>query len=75
MYGSTYGYCPDEAKTTVVRNADKTWKVSYKMKDSYPSSWNPDKKEGYQNTLTIEWEGAATKYSGTKKNDYPDDDY
>lgn len=75
MYGSTYGYCPDEAKTTVVRNADKTWKVSYKMKDSYPSSWNPDKKEGYQNTLTIEWEGLATKYSGTKKNDYPDDDY
>lgn len=76
MFGSMYGYCPDEVKTTVVRNADKTWRISFRMKDygSF-SSWNPDAKEGTENTLTIEWEGSATKYSGTSKNDYPDADY
>lgn len=76
MYGTTSGYCPDEVTTTVVRNADKTWKVSFRMKDygSY-SSWAPDRKEGTQNTVTIEWEGPATKYSGTNANALTDDDY
>ncbi|HJI18850.1 MULTISPECIES: hypothetical protein [Alistipes] len=75
MYGMISGYCPDEVRTTVVRNADKTWTVSFAMKDSYPSTWNPDRKEGYQNTVTVEWEGPATKYSGPNKNDLTDDDY
>ena len=75
MYGSTYGYCPDEAQATVVRNADKTWRVAFGMKDSYPSAWDPDRKEGYKHTITIEWKGSATKYSGTKKNDLTDEDY
>lgn len=75
MYGSTYGTCPEEVKVTLIRNADKTWKVTFTMKDSYPSSYNPDRKEGTQNSIAIEWEGAATKYSGTKKNDLTDADY
>lgn len=75
MYGSKYGTCPDEVKVTLIRNADKTWKVTFTMKDSYPSSYNPDRKEGTQNSIAIEWEGAATKYSGTKKNDLTDADY
>lgn len=74
MYGMmTYG--PDFAIATVVQNADKTWKVSFTMTDSYPSAYNPDRKEGYGSTITIEWEGAATKYSGTEKNDLTDADY
>jgi hypothetical protein len=75
MFGSKYGTCPDEVKITLIRNADKTWKVTFTMKDSYPSPYNPDRKEGTQNSIAIEWEGAATKYSGTKKNDLTDADY
>lgn len=75
MYGSTYGTCPDEVKVTVIRNADKTWKVTFAMKDSYQSPYNPDRKEGTMNSFTVEWEGAATKYSGSKKNDLTDADY
>lgn len=75
MYGMTYGTCPDEVKATVVRNTDKTWKVSFTMTDSYPSAYNPDRKEGTKNSISIEWEGAATKYSGSKKNDLTDADY
>lgn len=76
MYGSASGYCPDEVTATVVHNADKTWNVSFRMKDygSY-SSWAPDRKEGTQNTITIEWAGAATPYSGSNKNDLTDADY
>lgn len=75
MYGSKYGTCPDDVKATVIRNADKTWKITFTMTDSYPSTWNPERKEGTENSVTIEWEGPATKYSGTKKNDLTDTDY
>lgn len=75
MYGSTYGTCPEQVKATVIRNADKTWKVTFGMVDTYPSAYNPDRKEGTKNSITIEWEGAATKYSGSKKNDLTDTDY
>lgn len=75
MFGSTYGTCPDEVKVTVVRNEDKTWKVTFSMTDSYPSAYNPDRKEGTNNTFAIEWEGPATKYSGSKTNDLTDADY
>lgn len=77
MYGSTSGYCPDDATVTVVRNADKTWKITFTMTDSGsrpdykgdPQAW------GYGNKLVVEWEGPVTKYSGTKKNDLTDADY
>ena len=77
MYGSTSGYCPDDAMVTVVRNADKTWKITFTMTESgslpdyagKPQAW------GYGNKLVVEWEGPATKYSGTKKNDLTDADY
>lgn len=72
---STYGYCPENVKASVIQNADKTWKVSFTMTDLYPSTWNPDRKEGTGNIITIEWEGPATKYSGKEKNDLTDADY
>lgn len=73
-YGTTMtsGYCPDNVKVTVVKNADKTWKFTFTMKDSGQGSWD---QWGYNNTITTEWEGPATKYSGSKKNDLTDADY
>lgn len=72
MYGSTYGNCPLEAKATVVRNDDKTWKVTFTMTDKYMSYGF---ESGTGNTLVIEWEGPATKYSGSQQNDMTDADY
>lgn len=81
-YGDTYEQwgmktklCPDMAKVTAIRNADKTWQLSLAILD-YGSfdSWSEDK-SGTQNTLTIEFRGKATKYSGTKKNDLAADFY
>lgn len=77
MYGTTSGYCPDDAMVTVVKNADKTWTITFTMTDSgsilnyagEPQAW------GYKNKLVVEWVGPATKYSGTKKNDLTDTDY
>lgn len=74
---STSGYCPDEVKTTIVQNEDKTWTVTIQLKDAgsslnyagQPQPW------GYGNSIVIEWKGAATKYTGTKKNDLTDADY
>lgn len=69
---SAYSYCPDEVKVTVVKNADKTWKFTFTMKDSGQGTYD---RWGTNNTITIEWEGPATKYSGSKKNDLTDTDY
>lgn len=74
---STSGYCPDEVKTTIVQNEDKTWTVTIQLKDAgsslnyagQPQPW------GYGNSIVVEWKGAATKYTGTKKNDLTDADY
>lgn len=72
MYGMTFGYCPSDAKATVVRNEDGTWKVSFSMTDTYLSYGYPT---GSGNKLVIEWEGPATKYTGSKTNDLTDGDY
>ena len=82
-YGDTYEQwgmktmmCPDEAKVSVTHNEDKTWNIVFTMKD-YGSwnSWDPTFKSGTENTLTIEFRGKATKYSGSKTNDLTDDFY
>lgn len=74
MFGKTYYYCPDDVKVTVVKNDDKTWKITFRMVDYGPNSYNTAK-EGTQNTMLIEWEGLLTKYSGSKTNDLTDADY
>ena len=73
MYGSTTWSCPDDAKVTVSHDeGTKVWKVSFSMTD-YIS--NKSYGQGYGNYLTINWEGPATKYSGTSRNDMPDSEY
>lgn len=72
MYGMTFGYCPSDAKATVVRNEDGTWKVTFSMTDTYLSYGSTT---GSGNKLVIEWEGPATKYTGSKTNDLTDGDY
>lgn len=73
MYGMTTWACPDDAKVTVSHDPDtKIWKVSFSMTD-YIS--NKSYGQGYGNYLTINWEGPATKYSGTSRNDMPDSEY
>lgn len=73
MFGSTTWSCPDDAKVTVSQDAGtKVWKVSFSMTD-YIS--NKSYGQGYGNYLTINWEGPATKYSGTSRNDMPDSEY
>lgn len=75
MYGYVTKLCPDMAKVNVVRNADKSWKLSFQLLDyGCFSNWSTDK-SGTQNTLKIVWEGPATKYTGTEKNDLKDDFY
>lgn len=76
MFGSTYGTCPKEAKATAVRNEDGTWKVSFTMTDTYTVySYGSSYESGSGNKLVIEWEGPATKYTGSQKNDLTDGDY
>lgn len=73
MYGMTTWACPDDAKVTVSHDeGTKVWKVSFSMTD-YIS--NKSYGQGYGNYLTINWEGPATKYSGTSRNDMPDSEY
>ena len=73
MYGSTTWSCPDDAKVTVSHDAGtKVWKVSFSMTD-YIS--NKPYGQGNGTHLTINWEGPATKYSGTSRNDMPDSEY
>lgn len=72
-YGMTYGYCPHDVKVSAVQNEDKTWDIVFRMVDLYPTSFGGD--EGTRTTTIIEWKGAATKYTGTKKNDLTDADY
>lgn len=76
MFGMTYYKCPDYAKVNISRNEDKTWDFSFELIDygSYSSS-NPSLKDGTKNKIVIEWKGAATKYTGSKKNDMQDSDY
>ena len=72
MYGMTSGYCPEDAKATVVRNDDKTWNLSFSTTDFVNNNYGGS---GSKNLLLIQWQGPLTKYSGTKTNDYPEADY
>lgn len=72
MYGTTSGYCPEDAKATVVRNDDKTWNLSFSTTDFVNTNYGGS---GSKNLLLIQWQGPLTKYSGTKTNDYPEADY
>ena len=75
QWGMTTKLCPDMAKVTAIRNADKTWQVSLFILDYGAfDSWSDDK-SGTENTLTIEFRGKAAKYSGSKTNDLADDFY
>ena len=75
QWGMTMKLCPDMAKVTAIRNADKTWQVSLVILDYGAfDSWSDDK-SGTENTLTIEFRGKAAKYSGSKTNDLADDFY
>lgn len=67
-----YAYCPEDVKLTVVKNDDKTWNFSFTLTDSGQGTYGT---WGSGNTITIEWRGPATKYSGSKKNDLTDSDY
>lgn len=76
---SGYGYnntwtkrCPEEGSIQVEK-VDKSWKITIKFKDSIDKGFGSP--EGTNNTLVVEWEGPATKYSGTKPNDLTDEDY
>lgn len=73
MFGSVMGYCPEGAKATVIQNEDKTWKVTFSMTDRVKTNWGGTSGSGTE--LLLEWEGPATKYSGTKTNDLTDEDY
>ncbi|EKC44179.1 hypothetical protein LEA_20773 [human gut metagenome] len=72
MMGQVMGYCPEGAKATVIQNEDKTWKVTFSMTDRVKTNWGTS---GSGTELLLEWEGPATKYSGTKPNDLTDEDY
>lgn len=72
MFGSVMGYCPEGAKATVIQNEDKSWKVTFSMTDRVKTNWGSS---GFGTEVLLEWEGPATKYSGTKTNDLTDADY
>lgn len=84
-YGSAYTQyrmdfqrCPDDVKVTVKKDG-KEWYFKFVMKDlgnyTSPMTFMPEY-AGTKNTITIEWKGAATKYSGTQDtNEMKDEDY
>lgn len=72
-YGSLADYMartPDESSLLISKEGTQ-WKITFKMKDwgglqySYP---NP-LQNGTNNTLTIDWEGPLSPYTGSKTND------
>lgn len=78
LYSLGYGYnnswmkrCPEEGSIQIEK-VDKNWKITFRFKDLIDKGFA---KEGTSNTLVVEWEGPATKYSGTKPNDLTDEDY
>lgn len=63
--------CPDDAAVTVSFDSQtKVWKVTFSVTDMISK-----KEQGTGNKLVIEWEGMATKYTGTNPNEIPDSDY
>lgn len=70
--------CPLNVKLTVKKDG-KNWDFKFVMQDwgTFGMSYTGMAPEanGTKNILTIEWHGAATKYTGTNKNDLTDQDY
>ena len=63
--------CPDDAVLTAsFDSATKVWKVRFSMTDMISKASN-----GFGTGMVIEWEGMATKYTGSKPNEIPDSDY
>lgn len=75
MYGYKTLQCPDDVKFEGSVSG-KTWNFRFTLVDwgSY-DKYNPDLKTGYKNSIVIDWNGPATKYTGSKKNDMADSDY
>lgn len=66
--------CPNTA-TLTVKKEGKEWTFKFSMIDYGKfNTWN-DNEQGTENTLTIEFRGKATKYSGSKTNDLDDSFY
>lgn len=65
--------CPDKASVTVKKNG-QDWEFSLRMVDTGDFGYSGGKGSG--NTFTIEWKGAASKYTGSKyQNDMTEDEY
>lgn len=72
QYSSTYN-CPDDAVLTAsFDSATKVWKIRFSMTDMISKAPYGN---GYGTGMVIEWEGMATKYTGSKPNEIPDSDY
>lgn len=76
-WGSRTRQCPEVAKVTVQRNSeDKSFHILLVIQDfGKINGYVDDNEVGTKNTLTIEFRGKATKYSGSKTNDLADDFY
>lgn len=69
--GAMYYQCPDDAAVTVSFDSQtKVWKVTFSVTDMISK-----KGQGNGNKLVIEWEGMATRYTGSNPNEIPDSDY
>lgn len=69
-----YGFKPYTASVLIKKNeSDNTWKITFTLVEYGEGSYGMV--GGSNNTLTIDWEGPLTKYSGTKTNDLDDSFY
>lgn len=67
--------CPEDVKIEASVSGNR-WNLKFTLVDwgSF-NSYNPDYKSGTKNSIVIDWNGPATKYTGSKKNDMADSDY
>lgn len=71
-YSTTY-QCPDDAAVTVSFDSQtKVWRVTFSVTDMISKK---PYGQGTGNKMVIEWEGMATKYTGSNPNEIPDSDY
>ena len=81
QWGQPKHRCPDNAKLTVTKDG-KEWYFKFTMVDygtftllNTSTYAEEDMVAGTKNVVTIEWKGAATKYTGSDRNDMTDADY
>ena len=71
-YSTTYN-CPDDAAVTVSFDSQtKVWRVTFSVTDMISKKTYGN---GTGNRMVLEWEGTATKYTGSNPNEIPDSDY